>query len=90
MEALLLGGKVVTLVGTVGTDILFSTAKTITTSLIGGIKYITALDQPGLQHVKKDIKRIDIESKILVLESFIEELKKKKKWKDVLKLHFLK
>lgn len=74
MESLILGGTVIAFAGAVGTDLIISAVQTTSRGVINGINYIYSSDRTGADHIKLVLIKLDIMTKVAIINSFINEL----------------
>ena len=74
MQSLLLTGKTLNVIHSIGSDVVLQTVKTTSSIIIHTIKHITSIESDNILDIKYKLKNIDIEYKINVINSFIIEL----------------
>lgn len=69
----MIGGRVASLVSTVGTSLIVRTVTTTTSAIGGSIAHITSYDQPGVLEVTAKLTTIDLDFKVKVIEELVRE-----------------
>lgn len=82
MNTILLGTKALNLVSGISTELLIQTVKTTSNGIIETIKYISSYNNVDITLLKKDLENIDLESKIIIINQFIEEIENTKNIKE--------
>lgn len=89
MESLLLTGKTIGVIRTLGVDVIFHTLQT-TSSIIGSsISYISAIECSSIDSIKNKLQDLDIEKTINIIHHFILELKTNNNIKESIKLSII-
>ena len=89
METLLLTGKTLNVIKTLGLDVIIHTIQS-TTSIIGSsISYITSIECSSIDSIKTKLQKIDIEKATTIIHLFINELNSKKDIKDFVKISII-
>lgn len=87
MSALLAGGgTALTIIGATGTDLLFRTITTTSSGIITALRYITSMDSPSVIEVKNDLEKLDLEDKIKIISSLVDNLENNKNIVEYIKL----
>ena len=74
MQSLLLTGKTLNVIHSIGSDVILQTVKTTSSVIIHTVKHITSIESDSILDIKYKLNNIDIENKINVINSFIVEL----------------
>ena len=77
LSSFILGGKIVSIVGLVGTDVVVKTLTASSTSIINIITHLSTTEFPNSESIKKALLETDIELKMKVINSLVNDLKKK-------------
>ena len=78
VENILIGGKTVSILSKVGTDIVIGTLATSTSAVGGMLTSIYSSDKPGLKEIKSQLDKIDLEHIVGVIRALINEQSNKK------------
>ena len=73
METVIFGGKVLSMVNTVGTDLVIRTVATTTSSISNLVRHVTSFDQPGIDVISQQFKEIDLEHLVSVIHELVHE-----------------
>jgi len=73
IEALIFGAKNVSIMSTLGKDIVLKTLSLTSSSVIGGISWITSSDNPSFDKVKNQFEKMDLLHSVQVIENLILE-----------------
>ena len=73
-EAFLFGA---TIMSRVGTDFAVRTLTTTTSSICSLLSHLTSYDTVGIDDIKNELFKIDLENKVMVIEELIREYEKK-------------
>ncbi len=73
-EAFLFGA---TIMSRVGTDFAVRTLTTTTSSICGLLSSLTSYENVGIDDIKNELSKIDLENKVMVIEELIREYEKK-------------
>lgn len=73
--SILMGSRAVSILSGVGTNLLVSTITTTTSSVCGIVRSISSSNQPGLEYVKAELEKIDLEHNVTVIQELIDEQK---------------
>ncbi len=74
MDTIILGGRVMNFVGAVGADLIFTAVRTTSDRIIASVRFINSSDKSGTCCLKVAIERLDIDSKVSIINSFTNEL----------------
>ena len=69
----LTGGRTFSIVSTIGTDLIIKTLTTTTSSICTVLTHLTYNDQPSVQDMIDQLKQIDLEHTITVIEELVRE-----------------
>lgn len=83
---LILGTKIASMVGLVGTDIIGKTITTTTKSIANLIYHLTTTEYPNSVSVKYFISDSDIEIKMKIIKALVDDLEKKKNSSEYVKI----
>lgn len=73
MNTVMYGTKILSFVNTMSAGLIIKTLTVTTRSIYDMIRYISSSNEPKLQEVIGDIKQLDIEFSVSVIENFIKE-----------------
>ena len=74
MEQIVLGGKALSIVSTLGVDVIIKGIQLTTLSIISGVKYLVSIHE-----FAPEIKPLDLEFKLAIISAFIEDIQENKK-----------
>ena len=69
----LIGGKAATIINTVGTELVIGTVTSSTHAIRSMLTYFTTSTQPGISDIITELKNIDLEFTILIIEQVVLE-----------------
>lgn len=69
----LVGGQVVSLLSTVGTDFIIKSMTSTTSSICAVLAGFAYSDEPGMTKIKEDLDKIDLEHTVNVIEELVKE-----------------
>ena len=78
LSSFVLGGKIVSIVGLVGTDVVVKTLTATSSSIINLITHLSTTEYPNSDSIRNVLYETDIELKMKVINSLVNDLKKKK------------
>ena len=89
MNTIVVGVSAVSLLSCIGNDLISRTIKRTSDSICSVCRYLTNYDEPYAYDVVKELKKIDLEFTVSVLQKFVEE-NKEKEYDDSIKEALLK
>ena len=85
MNSIIIGTKALTMVSGISTELLVQTIKTTSSGILTTIRYISTYNNIDITLLQKELENIDLESKINIINQFIEEIEAKKNIKESIK-----